>query len=88
MQYEQIAKSITKKNGVYVWTGDVSEYYKARRILWRNWNQDTADKHRQERALHNMNSDEMCIDRRWLTDDPTQWQVMREKGKRLSKERG
>lgn len=65
------------KDGVYVWIGEPSKYMKALRILWRNWNTESVNQHRQESDLHNMHNNPMCCDRRYITDSPEEWKEAR-----------
>lgn len=76
--YKDVAGKIklTKKNGIYIWTGPKKEYGDAVKLIYEHRHGVTG------KPIVNMHENPMCIDLVYLTTDPEQWKQARVKYRR------
>jgi hypothetical protein len=74
MDYVNTAKQIDNEGGVYMWNGAPEDVQEVRNGLWDHWERCDG-KPVTGGCPTNMHEDTRCVDRRFLTTDPDNWEA-------------
>jgi len=83
MTDEYLKDNIEARKGVFTWIGPKTEVMFARKHLMNHWLK-CAGKPATEETIYNMSKDQLCVDRRFLTTDPDNWEAPKKKVKKTA----
>jgi hypothetical protein len=78
MDLVKAAEQIKKEDGVYMWLGPEEGAEDVRNALWNHW-EKCAGQPMTNEPVFNMHSDIRCVDRRYITTDPANWEAPKKK---------